>query len=95
MHTRLDLGLTSAVALLVHHLCARNADNEIIVDGDAWQASLPLPIEAFFYVDGNGNAAAQARSQQQSFVNAFGVSEAEYPVVRMDLYNWLNPFSEG
>ena len=62
--------------------------NEILVDGDHWNAHLPAAIEAFF---GDG---MMARSAHQHFLDEFGLTSEQVPLLKLDLNNWLEPFSD-
>ena len=62
--------------------------NEIIIDGNSWSESLPLTIDAFFYM----GARDEAANQHAMFVAEFGGAAADIPLVSMDPHNWESPF---
>ena len=58
-------------------------DNELIIDGEHWQSSLPHTIEAIF-----GDSATHA-----AFLKAYGLAEAEYgPPLTVHWNDWDKPF---
>ena len=60
--------------------------NEIIVDGEHWNAHLPQTIEAFF-------GGALARKQRHEFMQTFGLSpEHAPPLLEFDPTDWNAPF---
>ena len=63
--------------------------NEILVDGDWWTAHLPDAVEAFFH----GGESALAREQHRRFLQEFGLTADQVPLVRLDRRNWEAPFA--
>ena len=48
---------------------------------------LPDVVEAFF------GDSAEARQQHAAFLRAYGLSAAQVPLLRMNAFDWENPFS--
>lgn len=79
--------------------------NEAIVDGWSWNANLPNTIEAFFYLEGSGveetsdhgrGQAGYARDAHERFLQEYGLTEMEVPLLRFDPSRWDAPFlAEG
>ena len=71
--------------------------NEIVVDGGHWTSNLPHTIDAFFRSDDHGRGRRNdnvARDQHVRFLNEYGLTEAEVPLLDFDPTNWDEPFRE-
>ena len=80
-----------------HRLNNRIAYNEILVEGAGphsnWMQSLPDTIEAFFTV---GDAdSTSIRGHHERFLSAYGLSDDEHPLLKLDVNNWESPFSRA
>ena len=62
--------------------------NEFIVDGDQWARTLPATIEAFFMISGRGG------EDYQMFLDTYGLTSVQIPLVVLDPNNWEAPFSD-
>ena len=65
--------------------------NEIIIGAAPWTAALPGLVDAVFVADGSG--ASAARDTHRRFLAAYGLSDAQVPLVAIDLHEWHNPVS--
>ena len=61
--------------------------NEFKIDSSWWDRHLPDVVEAFF------GDSAEARQQHAAFLRQFGLSAAQVPLLRMNAFDWENPFS--
>ena len=61
--------------------------NEMVLDTQHWQSALPQCIEAFVGVD------EKARSAHADFLEEYGLTAADVPLVQLDTGNWDQPFS--
>ena len=71
--------------------------NEIIVDSEHWTLELPATIEAFFRSDDHGRGRKDddvAQKQHQKFLQKYGLSRAEVPLLEFDPSDWESPFRE-
>jgi hypothetical protein len=76
------------------------ADNEFIVDGDAATRQLPESVEAFFYARSSDKEVDEAayhrvREQHARFLRTYRLQESDVPLVRLRLFDWREPFSQG
>jgi len=66
----------------------RNTDyNEVVVEGDHWNAHLPLTIEAFF-------GDSLARTTRDQFLTRYNLNAVDVPLLSFDVYNWEQPFAQ-
>lgn len=82
-----------------HPACCGSGYNEVIIQaGDAWNHALPGPIEAFFYdvarknEDWGKGASAHARRMRDGFVQKWGLTTADVPLLEFDRTNYEWPF---
>jgi len=69
------------------------AYNELIVDGDHWTSHLPGIVEAFVITSGHEpDALDKVRRMRQRFLQAYGLSATEAPLVTFDEANSHAPF---
>ena len=80
--------------------------DELIFDAGRFTRDLPRSIEAVFYIHGscndvgdnfNHNAACEpyARRAHANILRRFHLSAERLPLLRLDLFNWNAPFSDG
>ena len=62
--------------------------NEIVVDGRYWNRHLPDTIEAFY-----GDIGSRGDSAHKQFLEEYGMSSAQVPLLKFDPSNWETPFS--
>jgi hypothetical protein len=75
-------GPVATCACVLSRCCA-----EFIVDGDAWTRTLPDTIDAFFQtIDG------AAEREHRAFLESFGLTAAQVPLLNMNLEDWAEPF---
>tara|TARA_B110001452_G_scaffold239620_1_gene220747 strand:- start:50 stop:652 length:603 start_codon:yes stop_codon:yes gene_type:complete len=67
--------------------------NEIIITSSTIDEHLPGAVDAFFYVEGQDGAAAKLA--HRSFKEEFGAAAATVPLVRLNVHQWDQPFSQG
>ena len=65
--------------------------NEVVVESDAWEAHLPRVVQAFFFVDG-GSDEASIRDMHARFLDEYGLTGRDCPLLRMDRGRWDAPF---
>jgi hypothetical protein len=63
--------------------------NEVVVSTSIWVAHLPATIAAISFNSGE----AKAREVHRAFLQHFGRTAAQTPLVRLDLRNLQAPFS--
>ena len=75
--------------------------NEAILDGWTWNGNLPSTIEAFFMLEGAGvesmpdggrGQASFARGAHSRFLQEYGLTEDEVPLLKFDPSRWDVPF---
>jgi hypothetical protein len=62
--------------------------NEIVVDGQQWDAALPGVIEAFFSVSSGGDATAA----HAAFLSTYSLTNVNVPHMRLQPSRWEAPF---
>jgi len=72
-------------------LNSRLEHNEIIIQPGPWSGALPGLIDAIFVSSGAGDGAA--RDTHRRFLAAYGLLEADCPLVTLDLNEWHHPVS--
>lgn len=70
----------------------RMEHNEIIVGGGSWNGNLPHIIDAFFVRKGMG--ADGVRKQHRRFLDEYGLTARDCPLVEMDDFNWEEPLTQ-
>ena len=65
--------------------------NEIIIGAQPWTHALPGLIDAVFVADGSGSS--EARDTHRRFLAAYGLSDAQVPLVAINLREWHSPVS--
>ena len=79
-------------AMLEQPTCGKGRGyNEVVVDTTPANYPLPEIIEAFFIRWDED--ADPTRQIHRRFLSAYGVSAEQYPLVKLDLNSWDNPFS--
>ena len=76
--------------------------NELIFESTVYLWELPYSVEAFFYTNGNckgdiidgPKCAGYARTAHRNFLTNFGLTSVEVPLLRLDLWNWEQPFED-
>ena len=68
--------------------------NEVVVDGDDWAKSgLPHVVQAFFVLgDGSSSSGGRVREAHDKFLDAFSLTSADVPLLRLRADNWEEPF---
>ena len=61
--------------------------NEFKIDGSWWDHHLPDVVEAFF------GESAEMRQQHAAFLQQYGLSAAQVPLLSLNLHDCVNPFS--
>ena len=69
------------------------ADNELVLDGWVHNAKLPRPIEAFVVSHSANDDFTKARSIHQAFLQRFGMSSDDVPLLYFDPNDSNQPFS--
>ena len=77
--------------------------NEAIVDGWSWNANLPNTVEAFFELEGSGvqatpdhgrGQAGYVRDAHRRFLEEYGITNMEVPLLKFDPARWSAPFRD-
>ena len=68
--------------------------NEIIVSNDAWVRALPHSVEALFVIEGRENDWADVVSIHRRYLEAYGLTAAQFPLQVLRLDNWEEPFAD-
>lgn len=75
--------------------------NEAVVDGLTWNANLPNSVECFFELEGRGveatsdrgrSQASYARDAHRRFLNEYGLTDREVPLLKFDPARFDAPF---
>ena len=76
--------------------------SELILDASPFTHSLPHSIEAFFFQPGRKDCfdafdghkcEAYARAAHRAFLDRFSLSWNDVPLLKLDIFNWQQPFS--
>ena len=79
---------------LVSVLVPRGEYNEVILDADSVERRLPTAVDAFFYM--KGTPPGRAARVRELFLKENGrVRERDFPLVKIDVRNRQQPFSDG
>lgn len=77
--------------------------NEFVIDGESWSANMPHAIDAFFRIRAGGRgvmdaavaaaAGEEVARQHRRFLLYFGLKMADCPLLELDRFDWVRPFS--
>ena len=78
-------------------------DNEVIIDRESWTHMQPNSVEAIWYLsfadcdrqDTSMQCLSTARTVREQFAAAYRIDPASVPMVKLDPWNWDDPFSPG